>query len=61
MKEQREKKKKEPARPSIYIDPELLNQIDEYRFENRISSRNAAIIKLIQKGLEAEKKSQDRT
>jgi metal-responsive CopG/Arc/MetJ family transcriptional regulator len=36
---------------SLYITDELLKKVDEYRFKNKIDSRNTAIIQLIEKGL----------
>lgn len=35
----------------IMFDQDLLNQVDEYRFSNRIGTRAAAIRELIVKGM----------
>jgi metal-responsive CopG/Arc/MetJ family transcriptional regulator len=35
----------------LYLDDELFQKVDDYRFKNRFSSRNAAIRKLIEIGL----------
>ena len=35
----------------ITVDEEMLKEIDDYRFENRINSRSAATIELIRMGL----------
>ena len=37
---------------TIVIDEELLKKIDDFRFENRYSSRSAATLELIRVGLE---------
>lgn len=39
-------------RYTIIVDDELLNQIDDFRFNNRYPSRSAATLALIQKGIE---------
>ena len=36
----------------------LKDEIEDYQFENRIPSRTAAIIELIEKGLEYDKKKE---
>ena len=41
---------------TISIDKELIADIDDYRFENRISSRSEAIRRLLIEGLEKIKK-----
>lgn len=38
------------------IKPELLAQVDKYRYENWLPSRAGAVRELIRKGLEQEKK-----
>ncbi len=38
----------------VTMPHELKGAIDDYRFDNRISSRNAAILELIEKGLKQE-------
>lgn len=42
----------EKPRYSITVDEELLKQIDDFRFENRYSSRSAATLELIRLGVE---------
>ncbi len=37
----------------ITVSEDMLKQIDDYRFENRINSRSQATIELIALGLEA--------
>lgn len=39
-------------RYTIIVDDELLNQIDDFRFNNRYPSRSAATLALIHKGIE---------
>ncbi len=39
-------------RYTIIVDDELLNQIDDFRFNNRFPSRSAATLALIHKGIE---------
>ena len=39
----------------LVIEDELMEKIDDFRFDNRIQSRSEAVRRLIQKGLEAEK------
>jgi len=39
----------------LVIGDDLINDIDEYRFNNWINSRSEAVRRLIQKGLESEK------
>jgi len=41
----------EKPRLTIALDEELLSKIDDFRFENRYPSRSAAVIALIEKGL----------
>lgn len=51
----------EKPRFTIIVDDELLEEIDDFRFESRYSSRNAATIDLIRIGLKQvkqEKKEQ---
>lgn len=43
---------------TLSTSDELKEAIDDYRFNNRISSRNAAILELIEKGLKQEKPSE---
>lgn len=40
-------------RYTIIVDDELLKRIDDFRFENRYSSRSAATLELIRLGLDA--------
>ncbi|WP_320165389.1 hypothetical protein [uncultured Trichococcus sp.] len=42
----------------LTIPHELKEAIEDYRFENRISSRNAAILELIKKSLDSIKKEE---
>lgn len=37
------------------MDKELLNQIDDFRFDNRINSRSEAVRQLIEAGLTVKK------
>jgi len=39
----------------LYLDDEMLQKVDDYRFKNRISSRNEALRNLIEIGLEKNK------
>jgi len=48
----------EKPRYSIVVDKELLDEIDDFRFENRFPSRSAATIELIRKGIEQIQKEQ---
>lgn len=51
----------EKPRYTVIVDDELLKRIDDFRFENRYSSRSAATLELIRVGLEElekEKKTQ---
>jgi len=43
----------EKPRYSIVVDDDLFKQIDDFRFENRYSSRSAATIALIRLGLKS--------
>lgn len=36
----------------------IVNQVEDYRFENRLPNFSAAVIELIQKGLEASKQKE---
>ena len=38
----------------LVIEKELLEKVDDYRFDNRIPSRAEAVRELLRKGLEAE-------
>ena len=49
----------EKPRFTIVIDQELLDKIDDFRFENRYPSRSAATLELIRLGMEALKKKQE--
>lgn len=42
----------EKPRYTVIVDDELLKRIDDFRFENRYSSRSAATLELIRVGLE---------
>ena len=37
----------------LVMEEDLLNRIDDFRFENRINSRSEAIRRLIEEGLKA--------
>jgi metal-responsive CopG/Arc/MetJ family transcriptional regulator len=37
---------------TLAVDEELLERINDYRFENRIESKSEAIRKLVEKGLQ---------
>ncbi|MDA3896773.1 MAG: ribbon-helix-helix domain-containing protein [Desulfobacteraceae bacterium] len=39
----------------LVIDEELLQKVDDYRFENRISSRAEAVRQLMKRGLKTSK------
>ena len=45
----------------ITLPPALLQSIQDYRFGNRINSQSAAVRRLIELGLEAEKKKRPNT
>ena len=47
------KKRMDPERVAIPMPKDLLAQIDEYRWANRLPSRAEAIRQLVQKGLQA--------
>ena len=49
----------EKPRYTIIVDEELLQKIDDFRFENRYPSRSAATIELIRLGMDAVKKKQE--
>ncbi|CDQ22616.1 ribbon-helix-helix domain-containing protein [Halobacillus karajensis] len=36
---------------SVVLDEEMLEKVDDYRFENRIGSRSKALNELIKKGI----------
>ena len=38
---------------SVVLDEEMLKRVDDYRFDNRISSRSKALNELIKKGIVA--------
>lgn len=46
---------------TVIVDDELLNQIDDFRFENRYPSRSAAALELIRLGLETLNHQQDKS
>lgn len=48
----------EKPRYTIIVDNDLLKQIDDFRFENRFSSRSAATLELIRLGIEQLHKEQ---
>jgi metal-responsive CopG/Arc/MetJ family transcriptional regulator len=50
------KKRQEPERVAIPMPAELIAQIDDYRWANRLPSRAEAIRQLIKEGLRKEAK-----
>lgn len=51
-------------RYTIIVDDELLEKIDNFRFENRYPSRSAATLELIRRGMEVlaqREKNKDKT
>ena len=42
---------KDVVQISLYITPELILELEDYRHDHRYKTRNAAIIALIKKGL----------
>jgi len=48
----------EKPRFTITVDDELMQRIDDFRFENRFASRSAATIELIRLGIEVIEKEQ---
>ena len=51
----------EKPRFSITVDEKLLQEIEDYRFGNRISMRSEAIVQLIKIGLETlQKENKDK-
>ena len=48
----------EKPRYTVIVDEELLKEIDDFRFENRYTSRSAATLELIRLGMDAIKKQQ---
>lgn len=50
------KKRQDPERVAIPMPAELIAQIDEYRWANRLPSRAEAIRQLVKEGLKAPKK-----
>ena len=47
-------KKPQPERVAIPMPPDLIAQIDEYRWANRLPSRAEAIRQLVKEGLRKE-------
>ncbi len=45
-------------RYTVTVDEDLLKEIDDFRFENRYSSRSAATLDLIRLGMKSLKKQQ---
>ena len=50
------KKRQEPERVAIPMPAELIAQIDDYRWANRLPSRAEAIRQLVKEGLRKEPK-----
>ena len=42
----------EKPRITVVVDDEMLQQIEDFRFENRYPSRSAAMVELIRLGIE---------
>ena len=49
----------EKPRYTVIVDEELLEKIDDFRFENRYPSRSAATLELIRLGMDALEKERD--
>lgn len=49
----------EKPRYTIIVDEEMLQKIDDFRFENRYPSRSAATLELIRLGMEQIKKERE--
>ena len=49
----------EKPRYTIIVDEEVLQKIDDFRFENRYPSRSAATLELIRLGMEQIKKERE--
>ncbi len=47
-------------RYSITVDEKLFEEIENFRFENRYTTRNQATIELIRKGLQSLKKENNK-
>lgn len=47
----------EKPRFTVIVDEKLLQEIDDFRFENRYPSRSAATLELIRLGMDVLKKS----
>lgn len=47
-------------RYTVVVDEDLLEQIDDFRFENRFPSRSAATLELIRLGLQQLKREQEK-
>ena len=41
---------------TVTIDEELMKRLEDYRFENRFSSRSKAVVELVRLGLDADYK-----
>ena len=50
----------EKTRYTIIVDEELLEKIEDFRFENRYPSRSAATIDLIRLGIETLEKKREK-
>lgn len=48
----------EKPRITVVVDDEMLQQIEDFRFENRYPSRSAAMVELIRLGIEQIRKEQ---
>ena len=48
----------EKPRYTVIVDEDMLEEIDDFRFENRYPSRSAATVQLIRLGLDALREGQ---
>lgn len=48
----------EKPRITVVVDDDMMQQIEDFRFENRFPSRSAAMVELIRLGIEQIKKEQ---
>lgn len=48
----------EKPRITVVVDDDMLEHIEDFRFENRYPSRSAAMVELIRLGIEQIKKEQ---
>lgn len=48
----------EKPRITVVVDDDMMQQIEDFRFDNRFPSRSAAMVELIRLGIEQIKKEQ---